>query len=55
MMQRAQERWRRVPWIEWMKEPFPSSGETIRVELLVREWYVRPIWSIHTLMLMPKV
>ena len=36
-MQKAQERWRRVPWVEWMKKQFPSSGGTIRVELLAGE------------------
>ena len=55
MMRKAQERWRRVSWIEWMKKQSPSSGGTTRVEQPIGEQCVLPIWSIPIPMLMPRV
>ena len=47
--------WKKVSGTELMREQLPSLGETTRVEQLVEEQCVLPIWSIHNPMLMPRV
>ena len=47
--------WRKVTGTELMREQLPSLGETTRVEQLVGEQCMLPIWSIHIPMLMPRV
>ena len=47
--------WRKVTGSKLMREQLPSLGEITRVEQLIEEQCMLPIWSIHILMLMPRV